>query len=270
MRHIVVLLLLLFASPSIQNQSAQNSHTEANVKQPQSTDGASSPSVHQPETKPERNDAYDPRKDSLYRAYLAATIFGVVAALGGIYAIYKQTEATKQAAEATAQSAKETARSAKATEDSVNLQKIALRQWVNVRKWQTAIPDPDKRPEMMQIEFEVINPTRAPISLIYVDITAASGESGARGFPQNMMLIPDNPLKHDAVIKLTPEQLKSYYHGTGLNLAIEGSIVYMDTTQEEWEQRFRVLLNCHLTYTYMAEYFHTLHKVTKLSDPNEQ
>lgn len=47
---------------------------------------------------PPQPEAYDPRQDLLYRAYLAFTVFGVIGALVGIAIIFRQTNAAQDAA----------------------------------------------------------------------------------------------------------------------------------------------------------------------------
>jgi hypothetical protein len=130
-------------------------------------------SVEAPNANYKQGDAYDPRHDALYRTYLRFTIIGVVAALGGIVAIYRQTVATKDAAEATRESAEATARSAKATERSVKLEEDTHRPWVDLRDWSVFRIQPT---HTIEIEFSVANPTRLPLELHGVLVTIDGSE----------------------------------------------------------------------------------------------
>ncbi|HWW13787.1 MAG TPA: hypothetical protein VN310_03920 [Candidatus Dormibacteraeota bacterium] len=231
-------LLLLSASAFIYDQGAQNGQYEARIKQPQPIHAVLTFATHEPQTQTEHNDPYDPRRDCLYRAYLAATILGVFAALGGIYAIYKQTEATKQAAEATAQSAKETAKSAKAAEDSVRLQESALRSWVNIGDWKVWIV---KKTSKLRIRFHVINPTELPVDLGTIkfgtEIMADAAQEGVVGV--DGVLAPHNPYIVDAELEFDGKYIDMLTNSKPIVLAFECSIVFADIRQKQWEQIFK-------------------------------
>ena len=127
MRLSVVLMLLLFTC-LIHAQGTENAPTKTQAEQskcPNIPNFAAQQIAPQNQIAQTKQDApYDARKDYLYRIYLGATIFGVFVALGGVYAIYKQTEATTQAT-------KETARAAKATEDAATAAKINSQAIIN-------------------------------------------------------------------------------------------------------------------------------------------
>jgi hypothetical protein len=115
MRLIVAVILLLSASGAlICYQCTKNSQSKTEVEKDQSSANALSLAAHQPQDKNETANTYDASNDCLYRLYLFATIAGVFVALGGIYTIYKQTEATRDAAIAAKQSADNLANSERA------------------------------------------------------------------------------------------------------------------------------------------------------------
>jgi hypothetical protein len=95
-----IVFILFLASVSIYHQKTVGGQSETQVKNPQPNQAALAASVHQPEAKAKQEDAYDPRQDRLYRAYLAFTIIGVFVALGAIVVFYLQTKATQEAARA--------------------------------------------------------------------------------------------------------------------------------------------------------------------------
>jgi hypothetical protein len=164
----------------------------------------------------EQGDTYDPRHDTLYRAYLLFTIIGVLVALGGVWVIRRQTNHLQS---------------------QLELQAVGLRQWVNTRQWRTNVSYEKSR---LDIEFEIVNPTPAPIVLLFVTVTTAGGKSESTGFPENAMLIPDNPYRMNIAVDRTPEQRHNYTAPSGLVLGIEDSISYTDALQQKWEQRFRL------------------------------
>lgn len=101
MRPFVVLAILLSAAAvAVYYHCAKHGQNEAHVEQNEPITSMSSGAVHQAQAKNETVDTYNAGNDCLYRLYLFATIAGVCVALGGIYAIYRQTEATEESAKA--------------------------------------------------------------------------------------------------------------------------------------------------------------------------
>ena len=251
MRLFSIGLVLLFCACLIYAQTAEDTSDKTHSEQtkssnvPDSTVQQSSPQKQITQSK--QDAPYDASKDCLYLAYLFATIFGVFVALGGIFAIYKQTKATAQ--------------SAKATEKSVKLQEIALRQWVNTRKWKTELLEPDQHPERFKIHFEIINPTNAPIILQWAVITTPKGETLVTGFPKDAMLIPHKPFNVSVERDLSVAEQASLHSRHGLVLHIMGAIRYIDALGDEWEQRFNLELGCSLVQTWTSQYVHTLHSI---------
>jgi len=100
MRLCITVFILFLASISIYQQKAIAGQSETQIKKPEANQGALTSSIHQPETQAKQDDAYDPRHDCLYRAYLLFTIIGVFVAMGAIGVFYLQTKATQEAARA--------------------------------------------------------------------------------------------------------------------------------------------------------------------------
>ena len=186
---ITVFALLSIAGTAVYYQCAKNSQRKAEVEQNQPSAAAIPAATHQPQTKDETANLYDAGKDCLYRLYLLATIAGVLVALGGIYAIWKQTEATAQATDAAA-------RSAKAAEDSVKLQQSAQRQWVNLEKWNVSKVNTSRT--LLAITFEIVNPTKVPLTLHYV-ITKTADRKTNTSIPASFSL----PKTHASLVLLT-------------------------------------------------------------------
>ena len=193
--------------------------------------------VEAPNARAKQDDPYDAGKDSLYRAYLKFTIAGVVIAMLGVGAIYLQTRAIAQSADATARSAKETARAAKATEDSVTLQEIALKQWVNIGNWSA---DVDLKTSQLAISFHVINPTKIPLTLLAVLVKFRAGTDIKRhdvGIAD--VLAPDNPFVADIDMPLSEQEIADFIDSKPIFVGIECSVLFIDGRDESWEQIFK-------------------------------
>jgi len=194
--------------------------------------------VGDPHAEASKTDSYDPRHDSLYRAYLGFTIFGVVVALGGILAIYKQTSATKDAAVATQISAEAALRSAQATERSVKLQENTQRQWVDLRGWQVhriGTTDP------LEIEFRVANPTGLPLTLHGIVVTV-NGKRIDENAPI-VLITPNDPFPHGIAVSLSTEQ-EELYARNALSFEIECTVLFADSHNIHWGQNIGCRLLC--------------------------
>jgi hypothetical protein len=116
MRLLVVVLFLLFqnvyqkpnpAAPATKT-GIEKGNTETKAKE-RNTDNSQQPTQivviggldkGQIEKRSEQSNSYDPREDTLYRAYLWFTILGVTGAIGGVIVLICQTIATRRSAEA--------------------------------------------------------------------------------------------------------------------------------------------------------------------------
>jgi hypothetical protein len=225
--------LLLFIPISlgalIYYRCTQEGRNEANIEQKQAGETSIPPAVHKPNTQTEQAKTYDAGKDCLYRLYLLATIAGVCVALGGIYAIYKQTEATAIAA-------KETARAAKAAEDSVTLQELALKQWVNIGHWHASF---DKKRSWLKITFHVINPTKMPLTLHAILCMVAGHEAQRQdvGIAEDI-LAPDNPYVVEISFPLHEQQVERLINSEPVTVGLDCSVMFADSRNEHWHQRF--------------------------------
>jgi uncharacterized protein (UPF0333 family) len=227
---ITVFALLSIAGTAVYYQCAKNSQRKAEVEQNQPSAAAIPAATHQPQTKDETANLYDAGKDCLYRLYLLATIAGVLVALGGIYAIWKQTEATAQATDAAA-------RSAKAAEDSVKLQQSAQRQWVNLEKWNVSKVNTSRT--LLAITFEIVNPTKVPLTLHYV-ITKTADRKTNTSIPASL-LTPQNPRVSGAAYDVTEKQM-DLFDQSKLVFQIECVVLFADAFGKHWEQIFGRLL----------------------------
>jgi hypothetical protein len=209
--------------------------------------------VEKPYAQCQQPDAYNARHDTLYRVYLWFTIIGVLVALGGVLAIYRQTNATTKAAEATQVSAAAALRSAKATERNVKLQENTQRQWLNLEEWHVYRLQPN-RP--LEIAFQIANNTSLPLTLHDV-ITTVNGNQVESERAPITMISPDNPFMHSIPVPLNKEQ-EELYARDALHLNILCTVLFADSNAIHWEQRFGKQLLCSHTKSVVTDTENTL------------
>jgi hypothetical protein len=260
MRLLVTTALLLFVSSASTGQNQpqpdnKNGHAEQKATNPKS---AVHPAIPQITATHAESDGRNKQTTSEQKTTICgftpfeltiAILTAIYVGLTGLYAwtSHKTLDAMKQQGDNTAK--------------SVELQGIALRQWIQIGRWGTELPDPDDHPEKLAIGFQIINPTRAPIILQWAKITSSNDEMLVKGFAKDAMLIPENAIQVDVECELNSVQQKQYSPSLGLTLPIKGAIRYTDVLGDEWEQRFSLLLHCNMIQTEPSEYIHTLHPI---------
>jgi hypothetical protein len=230
MRLWIGLLILLSGGVLIYYHCADDNRRKTDLKPNQENEVVAPIAVGQPPAQAEHANTYDASRDCLYRLYLVSTIVGVFVALGGIYTIYQQTEATRKAAEATA-------KSAKATEDSVRLLESSLRQWLNIGHWEIWLEENTNR---LRIRFHVINPTRLPVDLerleLEIQIMSAGAEKEERAISE--VLPPDNPYIVDTVTEFGDKWIGVLKTSHLVIVSIKCIAFFMDAKRQRWEQVF--------------------------------
>ncbi len=115
--------LLLFTNTSVHPYETYDARYETYNPPPQSQWLAAAFEVGKEEISAKESDPYDPRHDRLYRAYLLATILGVVGGILGVVLIFWQVKLLKRSVDASSEQSKamerhlkEAARSATAME----------------------------------------------------------------------------------------------------------------------------------------------------------
>lgn len=156
-------------------------------------------------------------------------IAGVIAAICTLRTIGRQTAATERAAEA--------------TRKSVELQEVALRQWVTIDNWKSLVFLPEDGGLSLHVQFDVTNPTDLPLTLDYAFIML--GDQGGKAGRSN--LIP--PKKSHPVIttvKITEEdRLKR--EQTELVFIVNGYIKFVDALEKDRSQEFGGVIGCSKT-----------------------
>jgi hypothetical protein len=201
----------------------------------------------QPSTETDKENSYNPQRDALYRAYLIATIIGVLIALAGIGFIWRQN--------------KHIQRQTGHLESQITIQQRSSRQWVNISGWQQHLAD--GMANTIEVSFQIENPTPIPLRLDGV-MYKANGTNGASGLVT--FLPPENPFPHQLHVILNKEQT-ALYEKAKLVLETEVSVFFTDAFDNQWNQVFERILVCghHNNQLYVRESRTRMHR----SGPND-
>jgi hypothetical protein len=106
MRFLILGMLLLFAHGPIQNHKTRGAQYET-YNQPQQTQWAVAVfTIGEEQISAKESDPYDPRQDCLYRAYLAATVLGVIGGIVGVALIFWQVRLLRRTVDASSEQSK--------------------------------------------------------------------------------------------------------------------------------------------------------------------
>jgi hypothetical protein len=135
-----------------------------------------------------------------------------------------------------------TKESADAAKRSIELQEVALCQWVAIKNWR-GIPNFQGDNKTFHIEFDVTNPTRLPLTfngaLIKID-GQATERIGTNAIP------PDHENTIAVSVMLTDEQIVKWQGAEGqkLVLPLNGFVVFQDALEKTRMQPVTGLLVC--------------------------
>lgn len=165
--------------------------------------------IKQPNADSKQNEAYDPRQDTLYRVYLGSTVFGVLAGLGGIGAIYSQTRAIRR---------------------SVELQEAAMDQWVEVaHEWEINPPIQVDGKLVLDITFWLFNPTNYPLILRRLSFDLNGRQHDMQ---LHRLLPPKKKQFFGGSVYLTQEQENMRQTST-LSIFVDGEITYTSALKKD-------------------------------------
>lgn len=180
----IVIVLLILAVGLVYYNCTQNRHNEANIEQDQSVNSMVSGAIHQPHGVNEHANTYDASQDCLYRAYLAAAIFGVLGALAGIYILHRQTVATEIAA--------------KAAKTSADCLKAIQRPWLLVKNVDVTTEELAGGIKAIAIKWDIKNYGKVPglVTEIgtHIDVVPASHQFTQPTFEKPYAIIFDEPV----------------------------------------------------------------------------
>jgi hypothetical protein len=188
-------------------------------------------SIQEPAGQTQKQDTYNPKQDTLYRAYLWFTIIGVLIALGGIGVLLRQN--------------RQISRQTEHLERQIEIQQRSSRQWLNVLEWRQHLAE--EMPNNIGIYFQIENPTDIPLRLDAV-MSGALGQQLDSGLVT--FLAPDNPFPMEFFVRLNAEQM-ALYEGNGLVLEVEVSVFFTDAFDNQWNQIFQRMLLCRRQNNYL-------------------
>jgi hypothetical protein len=161
---------------------------------------------------------------------VVAGFLGIRLAHKTLQTIKEQTEATRKAAEA--------------TEKSVELQKVAMEQWVDTDFWE-AVPkhiQPNATEADLEITFRLGNPTKFTLRLISLMLWIDRKHVSTTLFG-NPLLAPDDDTPVSITNRLEGVKLARYRAGY-LPFEIGGLICFIDAFKERREQFFGFNCTC--------------------------
>jgi hypothetical protein len=163
----------------------------------------------------------------------------------------EQLTLAKDNAYAAKKSADAAQASTKVAVELLKLQEVAQKQWINLEGWSTFRHQPDD----LEISFNLVNPTRVPLTLHMIVTSVGGGQKET--FGQVTLITPGNPFIHSIGIKLNEEQ-KNLFDRDALSLTIECSVFFADALGLHWQQDFGRMILCSRSRAFVTDTKNTL------------
>jgi len=142
-------------------------------------------------------------------------------------AIWYQAQQTKEAAVATRIAAE-------AAQKSIKLQELQLIQWLVFQNWTGKITPRQHAENDLNIEFDLVNKTNFPLTLMQVTTRIGAGRSDH--YSPHLMA-PNVPFTVDFGLSVGADDERSYYN-TSFIFGLRGNILFVDVMGVEREQPF--------------------------------
>lgn len=139
----------------------------------------------------------------------------------------------------------ETRRAAQAARDSVRIQEAALRQWIRTKNWWIEWPGGN----VIDITFDVVNPTQIPL---WLDLAVLKTGSEEKGDGAGVWLVPKKSYRMAFRFSLTDEQ-KFKMEKAELAIDLECSVCFRDAMKNHWQQKSNMVLTRPLGKTIVTE-----------------
>jgi hypothetical protein len=142
---------------------------------------------------------------------------------------------------AVAYQAKKSAEALEAMWASMELQEIALQQWVDLDNWRTNYRVRKDGSKELEVCFDIVNPTKLPLTLEAVTTTIANHTfaTASRNF-----VAPNKTYTVNVTIPLSDEDAERFL-GSTLVLSVRGDIAYSSDVHKDWRhQPFSAFLVC--------------------------
>lgn len=163
----------------------------------------------------------------------------LVGAVTGGFICWQAWE-TRRAAEATQ-------KAAKATEASVDLQKVAMEQWIDTDDWEagSVFIQPTATEAFLPISFSVVNTTKFKMLLDRVELWIDREEAASIWFRKQLLTPEGGYTSVEIQRRLVGVKLDSYRKGI-LRFEIGGVVSYVDAFGQAQKQRFGFHCACRM------------------------
>jgi hypothetical protein len=134
----------------------------------------------------------------------------------------------------------ETRAASTAARDSIRLQEVAYKQWVELTNWRSE----KLGPTSLVIKVDIVNSTNFPLTLTSACITIGLADGiEAHLICKDRFLPPKEPVDMSVPIELTEPEIPSF-HNNSLGFSTKGSIEFKSILNRPEVQKFQGLLFC--------------------------
>lgn len=221
----VLLAVVLAGLVTCQPNQAANDKQHVAQNKDQAAATANTPE-HSDNAK-ERNGNGDPEPTKWYAALKRSDWWLVVAAFATLGVVCWQAIATANAT--------------KAMRKSVELEEIALQQWVDLVNWRSNFVLDSENVAAIKVRVDVVNPTNFPFTIKNASITFDNGLTYY--FREDFFLTPKNPYTVAVTIRITESQYGQYLEN-GLRITVKGNIPLAGSLRKLQPQPFLGTLVC--------------------------
>jgi hypothetical protein len=116
---------------------------------------------------------------------------------------------------------------------------LAARQWVAVNNWTAAVSTKEKEAMEVTVGFDIVNPTRLPLTLEMVETKGNHITVASKG---RISLIPDGTYRFHTAFPLPQEMVKEFVQILSLTLPIQIAVWFSNELKMPQEQYFGGIL----------------------------
>lgn len=116
---------------------------------------------------------------------------------------------------------------------------LAARQWVAINKWTAAVRTKEKGAVEVTIGFDIVNPTRLPLTLEMVETKSKNIAVASKG---KISLIPDGAYRFHTIFPLPHETVQEFVESDSLTLPVQITVWFSNELKMPQEQYFSGVL----------------------------
>ena len=185
---------------------------------------------------------------------IATAVYAVVT-LVMFLEIRRQTRATRRQAEIAKQQVEVMGSQSNRMQEEVDalkkqlqLQAVAMRQWVMLTQWEHSILSRDQERSRLEVKLIVTNPTKYPLKLLGCKVICR-GVTGEECVYHT--LVPDEPFTVRFSTQVTAEEINQR-ENEGLVIRLSGRVAFIDILDTRQDQTFSGFLLCKGQQTYFT------------------